>query len=95
METAMEIIRTAFGVAQNEHLADFAEAPQQKDFDAEAVFDVDDYRYFYSELLTDERIETEVNALVGLLELNSPKKSSISPVGLAGIQTAWQLWGTP
>jgi len=48
--------------------------PQQDEFDFEAVFDVDDYLYFYHESLTDERTETEVNALVSLLELDTPKK---------------------
>lgn len=45
-----------------------------EEFDFEAVFDVDDYMYFYGELLTDERTESEVSALVRLLELSAPKK---------------------
>lgn len=44
------------------------------EFDFEAVFDVDDYLYFYREDLTDERTDSEVNALVSLLELDKPKK---------------------
>lgn len=43
-------------------------------FDFEAVFDVDDYLYFYGELLTDERTDAEVNALVSLLGLSKPAK---------------------
>jgi SAM-dependent methyltransferase len=41
-------------------------------FDLEQVFDVDDYLYFYSEMLTDERTEAEVANLVKLLELDHP-----------------------
>jgi len=41
-------------------------------FNLEQVFDVDDYLYFYSEMLTDERSEAEVAYLVKLLELNQP-----------------------
>ncbi len=48
--------------------------PSLEEFDFEAVFDVDDYMYFYGELLTDERTEAEVAALVRLLELDSTKK---------------------
>lgn len=43
-------------------------------FDLEAVFDVDDYLYFYQESLTDERSDAEVAALVSLLELDRPMK---------------------
>ena len=42
------------------------------DFDFEAVFEVDDYLYFYQETLTDERTESEVLSLVSLLELERP-----------------------
>ncbi len=44
------------------------------EFDFDAVFDVDDYLYFYSEALTDERTDAEVSALVSLLGLEQPKK---------------------
>ncbi len=43
-------------------------------FDLSAVFEVDDYMYFYGDDLTDERSEAEVAALVKLLELDSPEK---------------------
>ena len=43
-------------------------------FDLDAVFEVDDYIYFYSDSLTDERSDAEVAALVKLLELDSPMK---------------------
>jgi SAM-dependent methyltransferase len=46
----------------------------QDDFDFNAVFEVDDYLYFYSEVLTDQRTEAEVSALVSLLQLDSPRK---------------------
>ena len=44
------------------------------EFDFKAVFDVDDYLYFYRQTLTDERTDAEVSALVRLLELDSPMK---------------------
>ena len=50
------------------------EIPSPAEFDINFVFDVDDYMYFYSEQLTDARTESEVRALVGLLELDAPKK---------------------
>jgi SAM-dependent methyltransferase len=46
----------------------------QIEFDYEAVFEVDDYLYFYSEVLTDQRTEAEVSALVTLLGLDQPLK---------------------
>lgn len=42
------------------------------EFDFEAVFEVDDYLYFYSEGLTEERTEAEVAALVKMLALDRP-----------------------
>jgi 2-polyprenyl-3-methyl-5-hydroxy-6-metoxy-1,4-benzoquinol methylase len=50
------------------------ESTQLQEFDFEAVFEVDDYLYFYGEELTAERTEAEVSALVRLLGLDSPKK---------------------
>lgn len=41
-------------------------------FDLESVFEADDYLYFYSDSLTDERSEREAAALVKLLELDRP-----------------------
>ncbi len=38
------------------------------------VFEVDDYLYFYSESLTDERTDMEVSALVSLLGLENPRR---------------------
>ncbi len=49
---------------------------QEKDarpeFDFDEVFEVDDYLYFYSDMLTDERTEAEVAAIQGYLELDHP-----------------------
>ena len=42
------------------------------EFDFTAVFNVDDYLYFYSEGLTEERTAAEVAALVNYLELTQP-----------------------
>jgi SAM-dependent methyltransferase len=44
------------------------------DFDFKEVFDVDDYLYFYGEFLTEERTQAEVDAVVELLELETPAK---------------------
>ncbi len=44
------------------------------DFDFQAVFDVDDYLYFYADWLTAERSQSEVDQLVKLLALDEPCK---------------------
>ncbi|USG99540.1 methyltransferase domain-containing protein [Thermococcus argininiproducens] len=44
------------------------------DFNIEEVFNVDDYMYFYSEKLTEERTKREVEFLVKVLELKEPKR---------------------
>lgn len=44
----------------------------QSSFDFEAVFQVDDYLYFYGDMLNEERTEVEVAALARLLELDRP-----------------------
>lgn len=44
------------------------------DFDFEATFDVDDYMYFYQEILTDEATDRAVAALVEMLELSQPMR---------------------
>jgi SAM-dependent methyltransferase len=41
-------------------------------FNLEEVFEVNDYLYFYSESLTDERTDAEVNSIINLLELKNP-----------------------
>ncbi len=46
---------------------------EEEAFNFQAVFEVDDYLYFYSENLTDQRSDTEVAALVSLLGLDEPK----------------------
>jgi SAM-dependent methyltransferase len=45
-----------------------------EEFDFDAVFDVDDYLYFYGETLTDERANAEVSALVSLLNAHQPMR---------------------
>jgi SAM-dependent methyltransferase len=74
VKIAQEIIHTALEVAQEEQPYKTGENVPKVDFDVEAVFDVDDYLYFYSESLTDERTDVEVRALVRLLELDAPMK---------------------
>lgn len=52
--------------------------PQEKQllpkFNYKAVFNPDDYLYFYGESLTEERTEKEVEGLVSLLRLDKPLK---------------------
>lgn len=43
-------------------------------FDLEAVFQVDDYLYFYADMLTPERTDAEVAALVQALALDRPMR---------------------
>jgi len=42
------------------------------DFDLETVFQVDDYLYFYADMLTDEVTDKQIAALVQMLALDSP-----------------------
>lgn len=44
------------------------------DFDFESVFEVEDYMYFYSEMLTEERTARQVAAIDGLLKNTGPLK---------------------
>lgn len=73
-EIADQIIRTALDVGSKKYPKIIQLSPKQVEFDFEAVFDVDDYLYFYGDQLSDERTEAEVSALVRLLELDTPKK---------------------
>jgi SAM-dependent methyltransferase len=45
---------------------------QQPEFDFEAVFEVDDYLYYYRDMLTDDLTDRQVSALVEVLKLNQP-----------------------
>ncbi|MFZ2095844.1 MAG: class I SAM-dependent methyltransferase [Anaerolineales bacterium] len=72
-EIADEIIQTAFRIAAKEGHTMNKDHNQQHDFNFDAVFEVDDYLYFYSEVLADQRTEAEVSALVTLLQLDQPK----------------------
>jgi SAM-dependent methyltransferase len=49
-------------------------APLGAEFDLEAVFEVEDYLYFYRESLTDERSTAETAALARLLALDTPQR---------------------
>lgn len=44
------------------------------EFDFDAVFDADDYLYFYRESLTNERSQAEVEGLIELIGLDRPMK---------------------
>ena len=48
--------------------------PPDDPFNLESVFEADDYLYFYSDSLTDERSDREVASLVKLLDLRPPMK---------------------
>lgn len=74
IEIANEVIHTALEISQKMLPVMNEITPETVEFDINAVFDVDDYLYFYSEALTDERTMMEVDALVRLLELDKPKK---------------------
>jgi len=74
VEIAQEIVRTAIDISQNNSSFVNRKTNDSIVFDCSAVFDVDDYLYFYSEALTDLRTDMEVDALVGLLALDKPKK---------------------
>ena len=74
VEIAAEIIQTALEVSRRVLPKEDLVGVKPVEFDYEAVFDVDDYLYFYSQALTDERTEAEVSALVKLLELDQPRK---------------------
>ncbi len=54
----------------------------QPEFDFDAVFDVDDYIYFYEDSLTEERSEAEVAGLVKIAELDTPLKILDIPCGM-------------
>ena len=47
---------------------------QESTFDLSAVFEVDDYMYFYSDHLTGERSDAEVAGVVRLLEIGAPMR---------------------
>ncbi len=50
------------------------EQTQQPEFDLEAVFQVDDYMYYYRDLLTDEVTDQQAAALVEMLKLDRPMR---------------------
>jgi SAM-dependent methyltransferase len=50
------------------------ETSSEGSWDLEAVFEVDDYLYFYGDRLTDQRSDAEVDGLVQLLDLAAPMR---------------------
>jgi 2-polyprenyl-3-methyl-5-hydroxy-6-metoxy-1,4-benzoquinol methylase len=66
-EIAHEIVQSAVDAAQCP-----IKPPDQPLFDFDQVFEVDDYMYFYQELLTPERTDQEVDFLKRELELDRP-----------------------
>jgi SAM-dependent methyltransferase len=74
IDIADQIIKAALEVSELAYPKITREKSPKDEFDFAAVFDVDDYLYFYGEMLTDERTDTEVRALVGMLELDQPMK---------------------
>ena len=48
--------------------------PDKLMFDLEAVFEPDDYLYFYREFLTEERTDKEVEYLINMLDLDKSMK---------------------
>jgi SAM-dependent methyltransferase len=74
IEIAEEIIRTALEISRSKYPEENIMPKSDTDFDFDAVFEVDDYLYFYQDELTDERSDKEVTALVSLLKLDQPKK---------------------
>ena len=67
MKVAGEIVEAALETAGRELSID-----TRPDFDFEAVFDVDDYMYFYGDMLTDESSERQVVFLTDALALEQP-----------------------
>jgi SAM-dependent methyltransferase len=69
VDVANEVVQSALRASRQELPNTLA-----GDFDFLAVFDVDDYMYFYSEMLTPEGADAQVAFLVKELELSLPKK---------------------
>jgi SAM-dependent methyltransferase len=74
IEIANQIIQAAIAVSKKIYPGVSVQTIDPQVFDFDAVFDVGDYMYFYSEALTDERTDMEVDALVRYLALEKPKK---------------------
>jgi SAM-dependent methyltransferase len=80
VEIAHEIVQSALEAQHKiiprkmgtDSAAEFTDPHPFVQFDLEEVFEVDDYLYFYSESLTEERTDTETNSIIRLLDLNSP-----------------------
>lgn len=80
VEIALEIVQSALDAQQviisRPDLSKTSTIPDYDSstvsFDITEVFEVDDYLYFYSEALTEERTEAEVAAIVKMLHLEMP-----------------------
>ena len=75
VQVALEVVAQGLQASQRViPSAASAAAAGQPDFDFAAVFNPDDYLYYYADALTEERTEKEVAALVPLLELEQPMR---------------------
>jgi SAM-dependent methyltransferase len=74
VDIAASIIQAAFEAAQKKNSLISQKKSEPVLFDFHAVFEVDDYLYFYQDELTDERSDLEVNALIRLLMLDKRRK---------------------
>jgi len=72
VKVAEQIVQAALDVGIKLHPGIVNVDDQSEEFNIEAVFEVEDYMYFYSQDLTDERTDMETNALVSLLGLDEP-----------------------
>ncbi len=66
---ALEIVQAAIDAARQP-----LPALEPGDFDFDAVFEVDDYMYFYSDMLLPENTDRQIDGLVQLLEMQAPMK---------------------
>jgi SAM-dependent methyltransferase len=69
VDVAMEVVQSGLGAARRP-----LPPARQAEFDFQAVFDVDDYLYFYNDILLPENADAQVAFLVQELELDSPKR---------------------
>lgn len=67
-EIALEIVTSALDAANQS-----IQPLDQLSFDLDSVFEVDDYMYFYSDMLTPERTQQQLDFLVRELELHDPQ----------------------
>jgi 2-polyprenyl-3-methyl-5-hydroxy-6-metoxy-1,4-benzoquinol methylase len=85
VEIAGKIIQSALAVNNRKLPEVNLEHSHQVEFDYQAVFEVEDYLYFYGETLTNERSDKEVDELANLLALDRPQKILDMPCGFGRI----------